>query len=126
MNLDAMLPAIAACPACRGSLALKADCMTCNGCGREYPRIDGIWRFLLPQQAAQYQPFLDAYQRIRQGGGWDRQADDYYLSLPVVARDDPLAYIWRIRARTFGRLRAMLDRWGTADRGWATGCWRSI
>ncbi len=130
MNLDAMFPSIAACPACRGSLALKADCLTCSGCGRAYPQIDGIWRFLLPEQAAQYQPFLDAYQRIRQGGGWDRQEDDYYLKLPVVARNDPQAQIWRIRARTFGRLRAMLDRWETADRGWALdlgagNCWLS-
>ncbi|MCC7447621.1 MAG: methyltransferase domain-containing protein [Anaerolineae bacterium] len=132
-NLDALtrkFAAIVACPACHGSLTLRTDRLTCNGCWRIYSQIDSIWRFLLPEQTAQYQPFLDAYQRIRQGGGWDRQDDDYYLKLPIVARDDPLAHIWRIRARTFGRLRAMLDQWGTTDRGWALdlgagNCWLS-
>jgi len=66
-NLEALtreFAAIAACPACRGSLALKVDCLICDGCGRSYPQIDGIWRFLLPEQAAQYQPLIAEKQHV--------------------------------------------------------------
>jgi len=31
-----------ACPACHGELRLEAERLSCGGCGRAYPVVDGI------------------------------------------------------------------------------------
>jgi SAM-dependent methyltransferase len=101
--------------------------LQCSHCANIYPRIEGIWRFLLPSQQAQYQSFLDAYHLIRRGDGWERQDDDYYLALPDTTQDDPQASIWKIRRRTFSILQKHLipgtDLWAL-DLG-AGNCWLS-
>ena len=65
--------------------------LTCENCQQTYPRTEGIWRFLLPDQAQRYTPFLEVYRRLRQGDGWERQDAAYYLNLPEVPSNDPQA-----------------------------------
>src|SRR5947209_3563526 len=99
-DLDQDFISIVACPSCKVNLmqGVKGD-LACPICEKCYPKIDGIWRFFLPSQQTRYQPFLDNYRVIRQGDGWERQDDNYYLNLPNIHRDDPQASIWKIRQR---------------------------
>jgi len=127
-NPDQQFISILACPSCKGNLAQDLNGnLVCLRCDQRYPQVEGIWRFLLPSQSARYQPFLDNYRVIRQGDGWERQEDNYYLNLPNVPPDDPQAPIWKIRQRTFGILRDYLTHpaasWAL-DLG-AGNCWLS-
>lgn len=126
--LESAFASIAACPVCQTELTLEpTGDLICSRCGRAYPRLDGIWRFLLPDQQARYQAFLDTYRVIRRGDGWERYDDAYYLNLPEVSRDDPQAPIWNIRRRTFDILKKRLiydpQSW-VLDLG-AGNCWLS-
>ena len=127
-ELDKDFISIVACPSCKGNLTRGANgdlvCFDCDNC---FPQIDRIWRFMLPPQHARYQSFLDAYHIIRNGDGWERQDDAYYLNLPNVAPDDPQASVWMTRKRTFGILQGHLalnsHSWAI-DLG-AGNCWLS-
>lgn len=43
-DLDPLLLELVACPACHGGLAVDTSAgeLTCTGCGRAYPVVDGI------------------------------------------------------------------------------------
>lgn len=129
-QIEGAFTAIAACPTCNARLSrvtTSTKYLVCPCCGRVFPREDGIWRFLLPEQQAQYQPFLNAYPIIRHGDGWERSDDAYYLNLPDVPMDDPQALIWKIRRWTFQILKTYCKQrysgW-IADLG-AGNCWLS-
>jgi SAM-dependent methyltransferase len=97
----------AACPACRralGELPLEGPPLVCQGCGNCYACTDGIWRFLLPQDASDLASFLADYRTVRRAE--ERGSDDpaYYRRLPHTAADDRLAWQWAIRARTWRHL----------------------
>lgn len=96
-----------ACPACRYPMDSPAEPLRCEGCGRTFSRSAGIWRFLPDERAKQYTRFLREYQTVRADEGWGASDAGYYRALPWVARDDPQAGIWRIRAKSF---RALIDR----------------
>lgn len=98
--------AVLACPACRGQLLSDeaAGPVRCSSCSRQYRYQNGIWRFLLPEQADYYRPFLETYHPARQADGWEQANENYYLALPEVARDGPHSVIWRIRRRSYTRL----------------------
>lgn len=53
-DLDPLLLELVACPACHGGLAVdpQADELTCTGCGRAYPIIDGIPVLLVDEARA--------------------------------------------------------------------------
>src|SRR6201993_2129599 len=42
--------AILRCLSCRGALDAREDELVCSGCGRKYPRVDGVFRFVDAQQ----------------------------------------------------------------------------
>jgi len=42
LSFDATILDQLACPACLGELRLDGDRLTCVGCGRSYPIVDGI------------------------------------------------------------------------------------
>jgi SAM-dependent methyltransferase len=67
----------------------------------------GIWRFLPEERAKRYEGFLREYRIVRADEGWGASDADYYRALPRVARDDPHADIWRVRAKSF---RALINR----------------
>jgi len=103
-TIENAFAAIAACPNCRVRVAQAGDQFICPTCHCVYPQLDGIWRFLLPDQEQHYRTFLDHYPTIRRGDGWQDRDDEYYLRLPIVPADDPFAMIWRIREQTLGMM----------------------
>ncbi len=94
-----------ACPACRAPLERpRPDELRCQAHG-SYPRIDGIWRMLPPERAEYFAPFLRDYAAIRSAEGYGYAEAQRYRRLPEVDADDPLAWQWRMRARSFAELR---------------------
>ena len=67
-----------ACPVCRTPLASSH----CPGCNRDWPQVDGIWRFLPPERAEIFEPFLRDYTRIRHAEGRGSEDPAHYLRLP--------------------------------------------
>jgi hypothetical protein len=47
-----------------------------------FSRIDGIWRFLLPQRAAHLHQFMQEYEAVRRAEGWGSSDPAYYRALP--------------------------------------------
>jgi SAM-dependent methyltransferase len=83
--------------------------------------MDGIWRFLPPERAALFAPFLKDYTAIRDAEGYGYDDPARYQRLPEADPADPLAWQWRMRAISFAYLRrqvlgplAPLK----SDRGW--------
>lgn len=102
-----------ACPRCRealGSLPPAEDQRRCPSCGLGYGCRDGVWRFLPPEQASYFAPFLRDYAAIRRAEGYGSADPDYYRRLPQAPPDHPLAWQWRMRARSFGALRRRVLR----------------
>jgi len=111
-----------ACPSCRqdlGTLSTHRDPgeVRCPSCGLVAPCVEGIWRFLPPNAAAAFAPFLADYTRIRHAE--QRGSDDpaYYLRLPDCPPDHPIAAQWALRRRTFAAFtRRVLPRLGSGLR----------
>jgi SAM-dependent methyltransferase len=94
-----------ACPACCAPLeSARPDELHCQAHG-DYLLIDGIWHMLLPERAAYFAPFLRDYTAIRSAEGYGYDAAERYRRLPEANADDPLAWQWRMRARSFAELR---------------------
>jgi SAM-dependent methyltransferase len=96
-----------ACPACRtplGPLSSLGDEARCPGCGLVYPCVKGIWRFLPPERAIRFAPFLADYTRIRLAEQRGSEDPAYYLDLPDCPPDHPIAWQWALRRRTFAAL----------------------
>jgi SAM-dependent methyltransferase/uncharacterized protein YbaR (Trm112 family) len=108
-----------ACPACRALLEPGDDGeLRCPADGRAYRCEDGIWRLLLPERAAYFALFLRDYTAIRTAEGYGYASAEHYRRLPEVAPDDPLAWQWRMRARSFAELqRRVLAPMTTIDQG---------
>jgi len=106
MSVDAgaWLPRFA-CPEC-GTVFDAGDsaCLACGGCGREYRRQDGVWRFLTPARAAQLDAFVRQYRIVREREGRRQTSPEYYRQLPAVPARDPYAGDWRIRRETYAHL----------------------
>ncbi len=121
-----------ACPRCRRALGSLAECgerLACAECDSCYALCGGIWRFLPPERALQFAPFLRDYTAIRSAEGRGSSDPAYYLGLPQTLPGDPLAWQWRIRARSFTYLAArILPQFGLARRVLDLGagtCWLS-
>jgi SAM-dependent methyltransferase/uncharacterized protein YbaR (Trm112 family) len=95
-----------ACPVCRAPLQVVApDERRCAADGRVYRRVEGIWRFLPPERSACFARFLSDYTSIRRAEGYGYDDPARYQRLPEVEPADPLAWQWRMRARSFACLR---------------------
>ncbi len=105
------------CPACLAPLEAASDSLCCPADGRRYPFEAGIGRFLLPERAVIFEPFLRDYQTVRADEGWGRPDPAYYRSLPHVAADDPHWDVWQVRERSYATLIARVLRPLEADRG---------
>jgi SAM-dependent methyltransferase len=67
--------------------------------------VDGIWRFLPPDRAAIFAPFLRDYTSIRDAEGYGYDDLARLRRLPDVDPAEPLAWQWRMRAVSFASLR---------------------
>jgi len=93
-----------ACPRCQAVLGgppARAEMLPCPSCGASYPRCDDIWRFLTPERAGYFAPFLRDYTAIRRAEGYGSADPAYYRRLPEASPSDRLAWQWRMRARSF-------------------------
>jgi len=116
-------PAFAlACPTDRTCLEMDRESARCPMCEHTYARSDRIWHFL-DDHATPHQNFLDVYRAVRRAEGWGAQDAAYYINLPHLARGNPHAAIWRVRAASFSRLLALIEpRARILDVG-AGNCW---
>jgi SAM-dependent methyltransferase len=80
------------------------DRVTCPKDGLEFWRIDGIWRFLLPESEAHYAQFIRDYEAIRQAEGRGSSSPEYYRALPFKDLSRRHTSDWRIRARSYNVL----------------------
>lgn len=107
------------CPRCRTTLDRSApDRVTCPQDGLEFRKVDGVWRFLLPESEAHYTRFIADYESVRRSEGRGSPSADYYRLLPFKDLSGRHRSDWRIRARSFNvlvknvltRLQAPLER----------------
>ena len=93
------------CPRCQTTLERGApDRVTCPQDGLEFWRVDGIWRFLLPESEAHYARFIADYETIRRAEGRGSASADYYRALPFKDLSSLYRADWRIRARSYNVL----------------------
>jgi len=91
-----------ACPRCHSTLTQTApDELCCAAEGLSFQRIDGAWRFLLPERAGYFAQFIREYETIRQAEGRGSQDAAYYRSLPYRDLSGRMSADWRIRAASF-------------------------
>jgi len=90
----------------------------CPACGAYYPPGPyGTWDLLVPGAAERFAPFLAEYTAVRRAEGRAHDDPARYRALPRAPADDPLAWQWRIRARSAAALlRGVLPGLGPAPR----------
>ncbi|HEU5103888.1 MAG TPA: class I SAM-dependent methyltransferase [Roseiflexaceae bacterium] len=94
------------CPTCHAPLeAAGPDEWRCTADSQRFECVDAIWRFLPPDRAAVFAPFLRDYTTIRDAEGYGYDDPARYQRLPKVDPADPLAWQWRMRAASFASLR---------------------
>src|SRR5437016_3336229 len=98
-----------ACPMCHTAL----DGARCPKCGSEYGCEGGIWRFLPPDRAREYERFEREYLTVRRAEGWGSTESRYYRALPFEDTSGRFPELWRIRAANF---RTLLREIGAAHR----------
>ncbi|MDQ2691167.1 MAG: class I SAM-dependent methyltransferase, partial [Chloroflexota bacterium] len=90
------------CPRCRTRLdRTTPDRFTCPRDGLEFWKVDGIWRFLLPESQAHYSRFVKDYESVRRSERRGSDSADYYRALPFKDLSGRFASDWQIRARSF-------------------------
>jgi hypothetical protein len=93
------------CPRCRTPLERSApDRVTCPQDGLEFWRVEGIWRFLLPESEAHYARFIADYESVRRSEGRGSTSASYYRALPFKDLSGVYRADWRIRARSYNVL----------------------
>ncbi|RPI89804.1 MAG: class I SAM-dependent methyltransferase [Chloroflexi bacterium] len=93
------------CPRCRTKLDRDApDRVTCPQDGLEFRKVDGVWRFLLPESEAHYTRFIADYESVRRSEGRGSTSADYYRLLPFKDLSGRHRSDWRIRTRSFNVL----------------------
>ncbi|HEY3312240.1 MAG TPA: methyltransferase domain-containing protein [Anaerolineales bacterium] len=95
-----------ACPHCHAPLQqISTDQLVCPGDGLLFARIDGIWRFILTDEAGKYEQFIHEYEIIRRAEGRASPHPAYYRSLPYKDLSGKMSAQWRIRAASYDALR---------------------
>lgn len=96
-------------------VALKWVCLGCGAaledssedrkrCPKEgdlYQRVEGIWRFLLPEREAQLDQFIREYEKVRRQEGRGNDDPEYYRALPFEDRSGLHPGEWRMRSAGF-------------------------
>ena len=91
-----------ACPHCHRQLIQKnSDELFCEDDALHFHRINGIWRFLLPERAPALEKFMVEYETVRRAEGRGSQEAAYYLGLPYQDLSGTMSADWGIRAASF-------------------------
>src|SRR3990172_619638 len=86
-----------ACPRCHLPLTqLSPDALHCDSDDLTFTRLDGVWRFLLPERAETFSRFIRDYEAVRRFEGRGAADAAYYRNLPYRPSPD-----WKIRAKSF-------------------------
>ncbi len=75
--------------------------LNCGRCRATYPRVGGVWSMLRAEDRPAVERFLVDYTHIRQAEGRGSEDPGYYRALPATSAQDPLAWQWSIRARSW-------------------------
>jgi len=98
---------IFACPRCGSPLiSISQNELSCSHDGELYHRIDGIWRFLLPETQSVFRQFIQEYETVRKAEGRGSTDLAYYRALPFTDLNGKSSGAWRIRARSYRALMA--------------------
>jgi len=90
------------CPACHTPLILTdPNELRCPNDDLRFERIDGVWRFLLPERAAYFEHFIRDYETVRRAEGRGPGDPAYYRALPYQDLSRRMAADWKIRAVSF-------------------------
>jgi SAM-dependent methyltransferase len=95
-----------ACPECRTELGewagapIETAPPRCPACDCGFARRDGVWDVLAPSRAGRFERFLAEYTAVRRAEGRGFEDPQDYRRLPAVDSRHPLAWQWRIRARS--------------------------
>ncbi|MDO8754829.1 MAG: hypothetical protein Q7J80_13105, partial [Anaerolineales bacterium] len=85
------------CPRCKSDLEKISDNeLRCSQDGLTFYKVDGIWRFLLPERVEYYARFVRDYETVRRFEGRGSADESYYRTFPYHASSD-----WKIRATSF-------------------------
>jgi ubiquinone/menaquinone biosynthesis C-methylase UbiE/uncharacterized protein YbaR (Trm112 family) len=91
-----------ACPRCRGELQLiNSDSAVCEADDLRFERLDGIWRFVLPDRRAYFDQFIRDYEAVRRGEERGADSAAYYRALPYHDLSGKRSADWRIRAASY-------------------------
>lgn len=82
----------------------------CMDCGATFGVRDRVAEFLDLGVQPQLREFTQGYQRIRRAEGYTDRGAAYYRGLPDHPADDPDSAIWKIRRKSFARLKRLLAR----------------
>jgi SAM-dependent methyltransferase len=92
------------CPRCKTALNVSTDEARCSKDGLVFQRVDGIWRFLLPERESHYERFIADYEAVRRFEGRGSPSAEYYRALPFKDLSGAFTSDWKIRAASFERL----------------------
>lgn len=104
------------CPACGQPLTERPDGLWCPANGHEYPEVDGIYRFLSPEDLAAAGPNVEATVGTPAAQGWGAPDPTYYLNLPWMDVSGHHSEVWQRRAES---LKALAQALRTRPRGLA-------
>ena len=97
------------CPRCQGELKTEApDQLRCERDALLFRRVDGIWRFLLPERESHYARFISDYETVRRSEGRFSADAAYYRALPFADLSGRFSADWKIRAASFRLLEKIL------------------
>jgi SAM-dependent methyltransferase len=91
------------CPSCRSALVTTSTTASCQDCGRQFSKREGIWCLLQPERVAAIEEFLGDYTRIRHAEGRGSTDPGFYRDLPECPATHPMAEQWRLRRCTYAR-----------------------
>lgn len=89
------------CPSCLDPVSRESAGWRCRREGLEFPDVDCIPDFILPERRPAIQNFLHSYLQVRKAEGWGDLTVEYYRDLPYHDRTGRQSRIWQLRARTF-------------------------
>jgi SAM-dependent methyltransferase len=96
------------CPRCKTQLDSSFDEARCSKDGLIFRRVDGIWRFLLPERESHYARFIADYEAVRRFEKRGSLDANYYRALPFKDLGGNFTADWKIRAASFERLKSLL------------------
>jgi SAM-dependent methyltransferase len=82
----------------------EAEALTCPRCSWVAARREGVWDLLTPAEATAVERFVREYTTVRHAEGRALGSAEAYRALPACLAGHPLAWQWRIRARSLATL----------------------